>query len=186
MDALTTETSTMETPTKPKSKRTYRERKHHISKLPVRDILKIKMAEKGFTNIYMQKALGLGAPNYIAMMRTGTSALPPKHAIKVADLLGLDKPSFFMKALEESDAEMADHVKELMFGERPGTDAEKALVDAIKKNLHGFDLTEALVEKLLIAMSGKIAEFVNSERAKVDATVECIDRSTPEKEATLS
>ena len=83
--------------------RSFRERDHRITKLPVKTILTDKMDLHGIKNVDLQKALGYPAPNVIAMMKSGVMRLPAKFAMKTAELLKINKQVFFAKVVQESD-----------------------------------------------------------------------------------
>jgi hypothetical protein len=123
---------------------TFRERPHRYSSLPVKDVLRIRMTDLEIKNVDLQKALGYPMPNVIAMMKKGSMRLPEGKAIKVADILKLDRTFLLGKVVSENNPELWDAITTIV-GDRLVSSNELALLGHLRAALDGHDvnLTES-------------------------------------------
>lgn len=127
------------TKTKDSADSTFRERPHRYSSLPVKDVLRIRMTDLEIKNVDLQKALGYAAPNVIAMMKSGSMRLPEGKAIKVADILKLDRTFLLGKVVSENNPELWD-VLTTILGDRLVSANELALLGHLRTALDGHDV----------------------------------------------
>ncbi len=148
----------------PPLKAPHRERKHRYTSLPVKDLLKIRMADLEIRNVDLQKALGYPAPNVIAMMKSGSMRLPEGKAIEVADILKLDRTFLLGKVVSENNPELWDAITTIM-GDRLVSANELALVGYIREALNGHDVnlaesavfTQAVAPALQVIVERQVA-----------------------------
>lgn len=122
-----------------KDTKSFRERPHRISSLPVKDVLQTRMFELGIKNIDLQHHLGLPSPNVISMMKKGTMRLPIQYATKVANYLEIDKMAFLRKVVEENDPTLWDAVQEATGSLVSLSENEAKFLKVVRAELDGFD-----------------------------------------------
>lgn len=162
--------------TKPAAtQRDHRSREHRMSKLPIREILKTRMADLGIKNTDLQKALGYPAPNVIAMMKTGNMALSETRAVEVAEILQVDPFMFFSKLMQENKPLIWDNFVAVMKGRTMTTVNEGSFLDAVRTRLEGFDVDLSAEPEVMQALEPILKAIVKRERAQADAHIKAID-----------
>lgn len=157
-----------ENPSVVKDTKSFRERVHRISKLPVKDVLRIKMDELGIKNIDLQKRLGFPTPNVISMMKSGTMRVPIQHAVSVAEYLEIDKLGFLRKVVEENDPLLWDAMQ-LATGSTLGlTRNESNLLSFIRTSMDGFDPDLTKNEVFMSGLKSLCESVLQSEIEKKD------------------
>lgn len=156
-------------------KRDYRSRPKRISKAPAHEILKTRMDELGLSNSDVQKELGYPKPNVIAMMRNNTMRIPINKAGKLARLLQVDPQYFIIKVLEESDAALADVLRESI-GESLVTSNELKLINKVREWLDGHDLDVSAIPGIATALKPMVKQAAAAATQETKATLARIDR----------
>lgn len=119
--------------------RSFRERDHSFTDLPVKDLLKIRMKDLDIKNVDLQKALDYARPNVIAMMKSGSMRLPAGKAAIAARLLQIDPVFLLGKIIAENDADLWESISAVM-GDQLLTENEMLLVKLHRKALKGHDI----------------------------------------------
>jgi hypothetical protein len=163
-----------------KPAKSFREREHRFTKMPVKDILKIRMSDLDVKNVDMQKALGYAMPNVIAMMKTGSMPFPINKTVLAAKLLQLDPVFLLGKLIEESDAGLWDVIKTVM-GDRLVSANEMALIESMRAELDGFDLDLAHDDEFIQATKPILKARAKREDALRKAAIAAIDREKQAK-----
>lgn len=122
-----------------KPTRSFREREHRMSKLPMKDLLRARMEELELKNIDLQLALDYPQPNVIAMMKMGSMKMPASKAVDVARALKMDPAFILSKLLNENEPALWDTIQKVM-GNRIVSEAEMGLITFIRGELEGFEL----------------------------------------------
>ena len=146
-----------------KDTKSFRERPHRISSMPVKDVLQTRMFELGIKNIDLQHHLGLPSPNVISMMKKGTMRLPIQHATKVASYLEIDKMAFLRKVVEENDPVVWDALQEASGGILACSKSEERLLSFVRATLDGFDIDLIKNETFATGLKSLLAEVVKQE-----------------------
>lgn len=161
----------------------FRARNHRISKMPVKDIMRIRMAELDLSNQDVQKVAGYPSANVIAMMKSGSMSLPPRRAVVVADLLQVDRLMLFTKALEEYDSDMADALKSCLKDQPFATKNEASMLDLIRKETHDLDVDLTSQPELVAAVTAAVRTAYKVARKDADQTLKLIDTKKAPKVA---
>ncbi|MBB1075782.1 hypothetical protein HUU62_15340 [Rhodoferax sp. 4810] len=149
----------------------FRARQQYLDKLPVKDILKIRMKDLGIKNTDLQKALDYAFPNVIAMMRSGTMSLPPGKVNIVATILKID-PVFLMgKVITESLPGLWEAISEIM-SDRLVTANEVSLLNTFRHQLEGHDVDLARSSEFLTAVAPVLKVIADRETALTQAALE--------------
>jgi len=159
------------TKTTKQSANDFRTRPHHLTKLPVKDVLKIRMKDLGIKNLDMQEAMGYNHPNVIAMMRAGKMRLPPGKAAIAANLLAIDPVFLLGKVVAESDPELWDTISGLM-ADRLVTANEVTLLAFIRQKLQGHDVNLAQSQPFLTAIEPVLNTIADREAALTEAALQ--------------
>lgn len=163
--------------------RNYREREHRISKLPVKDMITMRMNELGIKNVDMAKKLGYPMPNVIAMIKQGAMRLPENLALTTADVLQVDRVSFLGKVISENNPRLWDSIVEVL-GQRLVTDGEFELIKTFRAMLDGHDDVRLAQEESFIKAVKPVIEKIVAQRiAENTATLERIQREKAKKVA---
>lgn len=148
---------------------TYKEREHRFTKLPVKDLLKVRMDDLEVKNITLQKAMGYSMPNVIAMMRNGSMRVPLNQTLVLSEVLKLDPIFLLGKLIEENDASLWTVIKSVM-GRRLVTANEMALIELTRKHLDGYDVDLTEEEELVQVLVAGIKEIAKREVTNTRAT----------------
>jgi hypothetical protein len=149
----------------------FRARQHHLTALPVKDLLRIRLKDRGLKNTDLQKALGYTNPNVIAMMKTGTMRLPPGKATITAKLLDIDPVFLLGKVIAENDPELWESITGVM-ADRLVTANEVALLAMIRQKLNGHDVDLAQRQDFLAAVVPALEVITARETALAQAALE--------------
>lgn len=148
----------------------FRARPHHLTKLPVMDVLKIRMKDLGVKNTDLQKALDYNHPNVIAMMRAGKMRLPPGKVTITANLLGIDPVFLLGKVVTETDPELWESISGLM-ADRLVTANEVTLLALIRQRLEGHDVDLAQHPEFVAAVEPVLKLIADRETAWAQAAL---------------
>lgn len=149
----------------------FRARPHNLTKLPVKDVLKIRMRDLGIKNTELQQALEYAHPNVIAMMREGKMRLPPGKATITANLLGLDPVFLLGKVVAESDPELWESISSLM-ADRLVTTNEVTLLALVRQKLQGHDVDLAQHPEFVAAVEPALKLIADRETALAQAALQ--------------
>lgn len=149
----------------------FRARPHNLTKMPVKDVLKIRMKDLGIKNTDLQKALGYNHPNVIAMMREGKMRLPPGKATVTANLLGLDPVFLLGKVVAENDPELWESISGLM-ADRLVTANEVTLLALMRQRLEGHDVDLAQSPEFVAAIEPVLKLIADRETAMAQAALQ--------------
>lgn len=155
----------------------HRTRTHRFSRLPVKDVLCIRMNELGIRNVDMQLALGYAKPNVIAMIKSGTMRLPEEKALLAAKVLELDPVDLLGKVISENDPKLWDAIKSVM-GRQLVSANELALIEHIRAELDGFDADLTTKPVVMQALLPSLHAVRDREEALAKAGVERAKRET--------
>jgi hypothetical protein len=154
--------------------KTYREREHRFSSLPIKDIMKTRIKDLGLKNRDVQEALGYPYQNVIAMIKSGNMRLSPEKALLAAGVLQLDPAFLLSKALEESNAPLWDAINKTM-GNYLVTENEMALLSLVRKLLDGHDIDLTESEDFLQTISPILKKFASRAKSTTTASIKRID-----------
>lgn len=169
-----------------KDTKSFRERLHRISSMPVKDVLQTRMFELGIKNIDLQKHLGLPSPNVISMMKKGTMRLPIQYATKVANYLEVDKLAFLRKVVEENDPAVWDALHEAVSNSIPLSSNELKFIKITRAGLDGFDVDLSNNETFLNRFNMLLADVLRQEIEKKKSALARIQAGTTTESETLS
>ena len=145
-------------------------RQRHLDRLPVSDILKIRMKDLGIKNTELQKALDYRHANVIALLRGGKMSLPPGKTNITAQILEVD-PVFLMgKVVSESIPGLWEAITEIM-GDRLVTANELALLSMLRDRLEGHDVDLAKSSVFLEATGPVLKAIADRETALAQAAL---------------
>lgn len=157
--------------TTPKSTtRSFRERDHSFTDLPVKDLLKIRMKDLDIKNIDLQKALDYAKPNVIAMMKSGSMRLPAGKAAITARMLEIDPVFLLGKIIAENDADLWESISAFM-GDQLLTENEMSLVKMHRKSLKGHDVDLAGLPAYRQLVKPLFKEVAGHETARAAAAI---------------
>lgn len=149
----------------------FRARQQFLDRLPVKDILKIRMKDLGIKNTDLQKALDYAHPNVIAMMRSGKMSLPPGKTNIAAKMLQID-PVFLMgKVISESIPGLWEAISEIM-ADHLVTANEVALLNTLRQKLEGHDVDLAQSPEFLAAVAPVLKVTADRETALAQAALD--------------
>lgn len=149
----------------------FRARQQSLDKLPVKDILKIRMKDLGIKNTDLQKALDYPHANVISMLRFGTMSLPPGKTNMAAKKLEID-PVFLMgKVISESVPGLWEAISEVM-ADRLVTAHEIALLNTLRHKLEGHDVDLAQSPDFLAAVDPVLKVIADRETALAQAALQ--------------
>lgn len=154
--------------------RSYKERNHRFSALPVKDIVKIRMKDLGIKNSEMQAALDYPHPNVIAMVKSGSMRLPASKAVAAAKLLQVDPVFLLGKTIAESDPALWDAMSPLL-GDRLVTANELKLLDLVRRELDGHDIDLISSPGLIQEVQALLKPIIKKEKALTQATLDRMD-----------
>lgn len=155
----------------------YKTREHRFTKLPVRDILKVRMADLEVKNIELARLMGYPTGNVIAMMKSGSMRLPVNKVGIVAKTLNLDPVFLLGKLIEENDAGMWAAIKSVMGNNRLLTENEGFFLDMVRETLEGHDIDLVGCGELLQATKPILKSIAKRQHEVIKAAKERIDRS---------
>lgn len=155
----------------------FRARQQFLDKLPVKDILKIRMKDLGLKNTDLQKALDYNHPNVVAMMRKGAMRLPPGKTAITANLLEIDPIFLLGKVIAENDPELWETISGLM-ADRLVTANEVTLLTLIRQKLEGHDVDLAKSPDFLAAIEPVLKLIADRETALAQAALKRKDDGT--------
>ncbi len=148
----------------------FRARQHHLTALPVKDILRIRLKDLGLKNSALQKALDYTNPNVIAMMKTGNMRLPSSKVAATASLLGIDPVFLLNKVIAENDPELWETISGMM-ADRLVTANEVTLLALIRQKLDGHDVDLAHTPEFLTAIEPALQVITAREMALTQAAL---------------
>jgi hypothetical protein len=148
----------------------FRARLQHLDKLPVKDILKIRMKDMGVKNTDLQKALDYPHANVISMLRVGTMSLPPGKTNIAAKMLEIDPVFLMSKVVSESIPGLWEAISEVM-SDHLVTDHEVALLTLIRQKLQGHDVDLAQSPVFLAAIEPVLKQIADRETALAQAAL---------------
>lgn len=154
--------------------RTFRERDHRYSALPVKSVLKIGMKDQNLKNSDMQNALGYNKPNVIAMMKTGSMRLPVSKTLMVAKMLHIDPIFLLGKVVEENDPELWDVISAVM-ADQLVTVNEMTLINRVRQELDGHDVNVCDTPGFDDAIVPVLAAAFKRESALAAAALDSVD-----------
>lgn len=149
----------------------FRVRPHHLTKLPVKDVLKIRMKDLEVKNTDLQKALNYSHPNVIAMMRAGKMRLPPGKVAITAKMLAIDPIFLLGKVVTETDPELWESISSLM-ADRLVTANEVTLLALIRQWLEGHDVDLAHHPEFVAAVEPVLKTIADRETALAQAALQ--------------
>jgi transcriptional regulator with XRE-family HTH domain len=71
---------------------------HKFSNMALHKLIKIKMTEKGFSEVYLANHLGI-SNSFISRVINGKCKMPKKHIKKICELFDIDETQFGMHNL---------------------------------------------------------------------------------------
>lgn len=171
--------ATKSTELKPDTKpvRTFRERTHRLSKLPIKDLLKTRMAELELKNSDVAAALGYPQPNVIAMIKSGSMRLPHTKAVPAARILQVDPAFLLGKIISEGDASLWDQLEGVM-GNRLVSQNELDIIKLFREELDGFDVDLAKNKEFVRVIRPVLQAVMKREKAVTEAVKDRVERSS--------
>jgi hypothetical protein len=149
----------------------FRAHQHHLTALPVKDVLRIRLKDLGLKNTDLQKALGYTNPNVIAMMKTGSMRLPNNKVAITANLLGIDPVFLLGKVIAENDPELWASISGVMV-DRLVSANEVALLAVLRQKLDGHDVNLAQSKDFLAAAEPALKLIAARETALAQAALQ--------------
>lgn len=146
-------------------------RHQYLDRMPVKDILKIRMRDLGIKNIELQQALDYAHANVIAMMRAGKMSLPPGKTNIVANMLGVDSVFLMGKVVSERVPGLWEAITEVM-ADRLVTTNEVAILALLRQKLEGHDVDLAQAPAFVAAIDPVLKVVVDRESALAQAALE--------------
>lgn len=156
-----------------KATRSFREREHRYSKMPVKDLLTIRMDELGLQNADLQVALDYPAPNVISMMKTGSMRLPENKVTEAADILQLDRAFLLRKVMLENNSRLWDVIDKVL-GPKVVSANEQALLELLRKELDGHDVELTSHPEFIQAIAPILKSIAKREDELAKATLKRI------------
>ena len=153
----------------------YKQREHRFTKLPVKDIIKIRMSDLEVKNVELAQLMGYQAGNVIAMMKSGSMRLPINKVGIVAEKLKLDPVFLLSKLIEENDAGMWAAIKSAMGNNRLLTSNEAFFMDMVREELEGHDIDLVACAELMQATKPVLRAIAKRQHALTAAAKERID-----------
>ena len=148
----------------------FRARQRHLDRLPVSDILKIRMKELGLKNTELQKALDYPHANVISMLRVGKMSLPPGKTNITARMLEIDPVFLMSKVVSESSPGLWEAISEIM-ADRLVTANEVALLSMLRDRLEGHDVDLAKSSVFVEAAGPVLKAIADRETALAQAAL---------------
>jgi hypothetical protein len=157
------------------SAKSYKEREHRFSLLPISEIITIYTNELGLKNTDVQIALGYKKPNVIAMIKSGSMKFPPEKSTDLAALFKLDPAFVLRKALQESNATLYDTIQ-LTIGKNIVTENEHNLLTRMRERVNGFDVNFLANAEFVKLLDVFLNEAQSHQKAKKQASLDRIER----------
>lgn len=140
--------------------RKWRERERLLSKLPVGEMIALRMDELGIKNPDLAAALDYPTANVIAMIKGGSMRLPETKIVAAADKLQIDRATFLRKVISENNLSMWNVIDKVL-GPKIISANEHALLEFVRQQLdgHEVDLTQKpdFVQSLVAAIKPIVA-----------------------------
>ena len=158
----------------PKTSKSFRERDHRFTALPVKDVLKIRLKDLGIKNVELAHSLGYPNGNVIAMMKGGSMRLPANKASMAAKMLQVDPLFLLGKIVTERDPDLWDAISALS-GTCLVTANELALITLVRSQLDGHDVNLAETPEFTQAVMPVLKAVLQRENTLAVAAIRRVD-----------
>lgn len=153
----------------------HRTRAHRFTAMPVKDIIKLRMADLDIKNVELANSLGYKMPNVIAMIKSGSMKLGHSRAVDCARMLKLDPVFFLGKVIQESDADLWDTISKVL-GKRMVSNNEMEVVKLLRSELNGHDADLASNAAFTQAVVPTLRLIAKQEDTLKEAALERLER----------
>lgn len=153
----------------------HRSRTHRFTAMPVKDIMKLRMADLDVKNVDLATALGYKMPNVIAMIKSGSMKISASKAVECARILKLDPVFFLGKVIQENDAELWDTISKVL-GKRMVSNNEMEVVKLMRDELDGHDVPLAADPSFVQAVVPILQSAAKREDALKNAAMQRLER----------
>ena len=157
-----------------KISKSFRERDHRFTAMPVKDVLKIRLKDLGIKNVELAHSLGYPNGNVIAMMKGGSMRLPANKASMAAKMLQVDPVFLLGKVVSENDPDLWDAISALS-GRCLVTASELALIKLVRSQLDGHDVNLAEAPEFTQAVTPMLKAILQRENALAAAAIGRVD-----------